>query len=110
MISFERCERYARLKRTACDGVGHFRFVGHAECQTARRKSQLPNGSNLMPKRRGHKRRVANQARCGIATRNEPAEVPCACELGEEPSQAVFQRKDECTSRVGEVNQVIVSV
>jgi hypothetical protein len=92
VISFERRKCDAGLKDTTTEGISHFRFRGEAELQTYRRKPQLPNRSNLMPKRRGHKRRIANQARCDIAAGNKAAEIPCACELGEEPGQTVFQR------------------
>ena len=71
---------------------------------------QLPDRPDLLAKSRRHKRRIANQAGCGVAPGDQPAEIPRPGVLGEEPGKTVVQGKDEGTSRIGEIDQVIVSV
>jgi hypothetical protein len=97
------------LKDTAAEGISHLRFRGEAELQTYRRKPQLPNRPDLMSKRRGHKRRIANQTQCGIAPRNKPAEISGALEVSVESGHHVVHSHYECSARVREINEVIVS-
>jgi hypothetical protein len=109
VISFERCKCDAGLKDPATKGISHFRFRGGAELQTHRRKSQIANRADLVPKPSWHERRISNQTQCGIAAGNKPAEFSGALEVSVEPDHHVVHGQNECSARICEINKVIVS-
>lgn len=61
-----------------------------------------------MPERCGHKGRVANQERCGIAPGNKSTDIPGTFEVGVEPGHDVIHRQDERSPCVSESYEVII--